>query len=432
MIFVPFTYFTCLTYYLWKKYRSMDVCVVISGLYTLTSFLALIVYLLDELEGGGILWGFLRSAPELGVVPTLLYCGILTIIIYPFTLIRESRIKTIENKAPWTMMIMSWIMIFQFLLTLYLVVDSTMDILNGDLSTLRASHYNGELSPAELKAQTLPSILQYFLYFRNATVMSLPLFFYYMCFEDKPWWLLTLLFLSSLTMPIAAIQAIDRTEFVFYGLMFLWCFVFFRKYMTKVQKIKLSIALSPVILAAIAYFVVVTVARFDDNRVKENKGAGISALQYAGQGYLNFCYFWEYGNSDNPTIERVLPFTSHVLMNVDSTSERRGERGDREQGFMISVFSTFIGDILIDIGFVGLIVWTLFFFVASCLIIKEKDRTEIDTGELLALYLLSAVPLFGIFYYRYYLYTHTFTILFAAYVYFMSVYTFRFKKSEEE
>lgn len=427
MIFIPVLYFTILTIVLWSRSKSFDTCTMISGMYTLTAFLAMVVYLMDELEGGGILYGTLKGNAELGFIPTMLYCLFLTAVIWPLSLISESRIKTIFNTSPWTLNIISWIMIAQFLLTVFLVADSTLDILNGDLSALRASHYNGELSPAEQKVLSLPTVLQYFHYGTYSTILSLPLFFYYMCFENRSWWFRALLFMSSFTMPIAAIQAIDRTEFVFYGLMMLWCIVFFFRYMTKKQKIRFCITLSPIGLLAIAYFAIVTIARFDDARDKENNnGAGISALQYAGQGYLNFCYFWEYGNSDHPTIERVLPMTSHTLLHIDSTSERRGERGSREQGFWISVFGTFLGDILIDLGFVGLCMWIIIYLLLIISFIGYRDRSEIDVGELLVLFIIAAVPLFGIFYYRYYLYTHFFTILFGGIAYFMSKVHFKF------
>ncbi len=425
MIFVPFIYFLCLTLYVWHKHRAFDVCVVMTGLYALTSLLAMIVYLMDELEGGGILYGDLHSDIEIGVVPTVIYCVVLSLTLLPFTLVSESKIERIVNNAPWTMYLVSWVMICQFFLTLYLVVDSTYEILSGDLSALRASHYNGEMSPAELKALTLPVVLQYYHYMTYSTILSMPLFFYYLCFEKKPWWFLTLLFMSTLTMPIAAIQVVDRTEFVYYGLMFVWCVVFFRRFMTKRQKVKLGLALSPLALGALAYFVVVTVARFDDSRDKENKGAAITALQYAGQGFLNFCYFWEYGNGDYPTIERVMPMTSHMLFHVDSTSEHRAERGDRQQGFRISVFGTFIGDVLLDLGFAGMVMWALFFAFVCCMIFQTPHRTEFNTGELLAIFMVSAVPLFGLFYYRYYLFTHFFTLFFVAVSYFMSKYTIR-------
>lgn len=427
MIFVPFIYLTLLTIYFWSKSKAFDTCVFITGMYALTACLAMIVYLMEELEGGGILYGMMRSAPELGIIPTIVYCVLLTVVLWPLSLISESKIKRVVNTAPWTLNILSWLMIAQFLLTFYLVADSTMDILNGDLSALRASHYNGELSPAEQKALTLPRVLQYFHYATYSTILSLPLFFYYTCFEKRALWFRILLFISSFTMPIAAIQAIDRTEFVFYGLMMMWCLVFFFRYMTTKQKVRMGLALTPVAVIALAYFVAVTVARFDDDRDKENNsGPVVAALQYAGQGYLNFCYFWEYGNADNPTIERILPMTSHTLFHVDSTSEQRLDRGSRDQGFFISVFGTFLGDILIDVGFVGLIVWVTAYLLLFLTFIGYRDRTEIDVGELLVLFLVVAIPLFGLFYYRYYLYTHFFTFSMAGIAYFMSKVHFKF------
>ena len=79
MIFLPFIYFFLLSCYLWLRHRTFDVSVYMSSLYTVTSFCALILVLENKLEGSGIL--FDGWEPELGIVPTILYCFLLTVTI---------------------------------------------------------------------------------------------------------------------------------------------------------------------------------------------------------------------------------------------------------------------------------------------------------------------------------------------------------------
>lgn len=139
MILVPFIYFSLLTFYWWKKHKGFDVCVYMSGLYTLTSFLAIIIVANDLLADGGIL--FDNYDIELNVIPTIFYCLFLTLGMLPFSMIYKKDIKTISTNNPLLIDALSCFLIFIALLNLYLVADSTLEILSGDLSTVRSDHY---------------------------------------------------------------------------------------------------------------------------------------------------------------------------------------------------------------------------------------------------------------------------------------------------
>ena len=77
MILVPFIFFSLLTAYLWWRHQCFDVCVYMSSLYTFTSLMAIILVIGDLLEEGGIL--FDAYDIQLSPIPTLLYCGFITI-----------------------------------------------------------------------------------------------------------------------------------------------------------------------------------------------------------------------------------------------------------------------------------------------------------------------------------------------------------------
>ena len=168
----------------------------------------------------------------------------------------------------------------------------------------------------------------------------------------------------------------------------------------------------PVAIGAITYFVAVSQARFEDKDV----GAIKSAVQYVGQGDLNFCFFWEKANPDLISAERELPLLHHFLFRVDNSAEQRAIRSGK-QGFFISVFPSFVGDLLLDISLIGAIIWVLYYFIIVFLIVKKAHRREIDIGEMLAIFVMAAIPIFGVFYYRYMTYSHSFIILLALVVY---------------
>ena len=424
MILIPFIYFCLLTFYWWKKHEGFDVCVYMSGLYALTSLLAIIIVANNLLDQGGIL--FDSYDIELNIIPTILYCTLLTLGMLPFSMIYKKDLKNIYANNPLIVDALSCFLILVAFLNLYLVADSTLEILSGDLSTVRSDHYEGIESPAQVKAESLPYIFRFLYYFNTSTLLAIPLFFYYLCFGRRPWWFALLLLFASLSMPIAGIQSADRTEVVLYGMMFLTCLILFRPHLSRKVKTTLKIVSVPIALAAIVYFVVVSDARFS----KRDGGAATSALQYAGQGYLNFCFFWEKANTDYITAEREFPLISHYVYHIDNDDQRRGVRSG-QQGFFMSVFATYIGDVMLDLTPVGMILWVIIFFLLAVIIFRWPHREELNIGELLMFYVLSIIPIFGIFYYRLMSFTYSFMVILAVLLYFTDKYKFIISTGEK-
>lgn len=419
MVLVPFVYFTLLTFYWWHKHRCFDVCVYMSALYAFTSFCAVMIVCFNLLEGGGLLFDGFEA--ELNLVPTLLYCFLLTLTMAPFALFYRSEIEEIENRSPFIVDCVSWMLIAQSFLNLYLVAGSTMEILSGDLSLVRNSHYAGDASLADLKAMTLPSIFQYYNYLNYCTILALPLFFYNACVAKRAWWFSALLLFASLSSPLKGIQTADRTEFIYYAEMFLLCLVFFKKYLTKGVKMLFYILGAPVVAMMLLYLTVVSSDRFE----KTDAGTTGSVLQYAGQGYLNFCYFYENAKSDYIYVEREFPIITHVVLKKDY-SDMKDERS-AQQGFFIGVFATFIGAVLLDVGFIGVIIWCLFYAFMALFVLKYYNRTKFDISDILCLFVLASVPVFGVFYYRFYSFYIAIEILFVLFLFVMSKYKFKFR-----
>ena len=399
MFLIPAIYFTLLTAYWWIRHQRLDVCVYMSALYALTAWCAVPVVMGGMLDEAGIL--FDEYNLELGFVPTVLYCALLTLGMLPFSYIYGHDIKEVKQSSSIVLECCCWLLFAVFLLNFYLIVDSTVEILSGDLSSVRNDHYQGIQSPAEVKAESLPVYVRYLFYFNTTTILALPLFFYYSCFTNRPWWFKTLLLATSLSMSLSGLQQADRTEFMFYGLMFIYCLLFFWKFLSKGFKRGLVFVGSPLMILVLIYLVAVTQARFAQE--DDNQKAVESTLQYAGQNYLYFCYFWEYARSEYISPEREFPMTWHTLFNIDSSPERREVRSG-EHGFFISVFATYIGDVMLDLSPLGAIIWALCYFLLCISIIRYHHREVFDVGDVLAIFVLAVIPIFGIFYYRYYSY----------------------------
>ncbi|MBO7116783.1 MAG: oligosaccharide repeat unit polymerase [Prevotella sp.] len=380
------------------------------------------VVICDFIGDGGVLFDY---DIVLSPIATLLYCFFITLGILPFSMLYKKDLTKISATNPIIPLAVSIFLISVAFLNLYLVADSTLEILSGDLATIKFEHNTGFKSPAEIKAEGLPVILKFLYFFKSSTLLAIPLFFYYFCFDKKPWWFLVLLFFASLTSPIYCMQMADRTEVVFYAMMFLSCIILFHKFLSSKARTLLRFSVIPIAIIMFIYLAAVTDARFGDR----NEGSTGGVAQYSGQNYLNFCYFWEYGNFNYMTTEREFPLITYILLHKDNTDDRRNERAS-EQGFQMSVFASYIGDIMLDLSPLGMVIWCTLFFLITVVIFKRPHRTEYTLGEYLMYFYLSAIPIFGIFYYRYMVLHYTLMLFVALTVYVTDKFKFVISKEE--
>lgn len=420
MVYIPFLWFLLLTFWLWNKHKRIDICVYMSALYAFTSFCAVLIVELNLLGAGGV--QFEKETLRLNLSPTLLYCVLLTISILPFSRIYMSRIDTITLSSNRLFDYFAAFLLLLALINLYTVFDSTLGILRGDIQEIRASHYGGEESIAFQKLKSLPSILGYIDYFKYTTLLALPMYFYSICFLNKSTLYNILLLFISLTIPLQAIQTVDRTEFIFYAQMFLFSFLLFKKFMGKSQYKQLKLVFIPLAFMFIVYIAMVTIARFGE----KDSGAWGGALQYAGQGYLNFCYFYENANPNIQYTDRMFPLYNHVVNGIDGNSELRDEKS-MYHGFFISVFATFIGDFLLDVGLVGTIGWIIAFFILCITFFPRSNDNVVSLGQLFFVFIMGVIPVFGVFYYRYFYFYYTIMIVTVVIVSLCFHYKFKYK-----
>lgn len=394
MYFVPLIYFLGLTYFFWQKHRCVDLATYISALFTLTSLCGVLMIAGGYLSGSGVLadgWD-----PEFGFVPTILYCSLITLTIYPFSFIRPEKIVHISNIHRYAIYAFSFFIILQGLAVAYLVGDFLSDLLNGDFKFLKDSGYAGDITPADAKMMTMPMPVQVMYLLCSMTLLGIPLFFYYSCIEKRSLWLSVPVLAASISPVLRGILSADRAEIMHYGLMFVFTLILFQKHLTKAVKRFLATASVPVLLIGMVYVVAVSSSRFEDT----NEGTGGSMLEYAGQPYANFCYFYDNHNADLYYFEREFPLTSYFVYKSQYT-DTKDERGAKE-GFFIGVFATHVGSWLLDAGTIGCSVICMLFFIICCWVIKQYNRDEFDIADVLMIFVLGAVPTFGIFYYRYY------------------------------
>jgi hypothetical protein len=87
---------------------------------------------------------------------------------------------------------------------------------------------------------------------------------------------------------------------------------------------------------------------------------------------------------------------------------------------------------MLDLSPIGMIAWCTFFFLIMTIILKRPHREELSVGEYMVYFVFSAIPIFGIFYYRYMSFPYTFMLITVALVYFTDKYDFYFSLPQEK
>ena len=145
------------------------------------------------------------------------------------------------------------------------------------------------------------------------------------------------------------------------------------------------------------------------------------------------CYFWENAKPDFISTEREFPLYNRLVSGIVSDSDRRNVRS-AEQGFYISVFPSFIGDILLDLTLPGMILWIIA-FIAICyaLIPSTADPdTVIHASDYLIVFMLGIIPSFGIFYYRFFDFQSTIIIFSLIIIAYLSKHTFSLSAADDD
>ena len=114
-------------------------------------------------------------------------------------------------------------------------------------------------------------------------------FFYSICFLHKKWWFNMIILLSSLGTIIASIIGIDRSMVFYFIIEMFLAYVIFKRYIPKKKKIYIYLFGGLILFGAVSYMVMLTMSRFGQG---DNDIAKSSVIDYAGQSFIYFCFFF--------------------------------------------------------------------------------------------------------------------------------------------
>ena len=392
LIYVPPIYFTGLCIYLIWTHRRIEVTAWMSFLYAISAYASIYVFERDLI---GIEYG--TPLKEVGIVPTLLYCGLLTLTMWPFHLMRSERIKTIEQPKKWLFYALSMLFILTFFCTAICYYPDFREVFTSDsLKAVRDVVYTDDKEGIELSGwrylMAMPETL-----FSALAMLAIPFFFYSLSFMKNPWWFNVLLLIGSTTSILKSTLIAGRTQIIYWIFIFVACYLFFHQFLRTRMRFFIQLVFGIVGGLVIVMFLAITASRY--NEMLEY--AFEMVMLYIGEPFVYFCYFWDYFQSDLISFERLMPFTHQFILGHPVDLEVYRNKVYSESGLFIGVFFTFLGDLLIDITRLGMIIYVFVYHGVARWLLRRSVPEQMPFHQILIWFILLLVPLEGLFYYSF-------------------------------
>lgn len=392
MIAVPFFYFLFLLLFVLFKKKKFDVSAYIICLYLISAFCSILVDVYD-------LRIWYTQYYKITLTPTILYCGLLTLMLIPFIKLPPLDVSSIQPIKPKLFKTISYIYIFAFFIVLISAAGLIVRVLTGDMSAIRMAISHGEADDLSI-FNNVPSFIRPLVVisnvFASVSMIMLLFYFYSVCFLNNSKRFNTLLFASSTTILIFAIIGADRSKVIYWMISYGFFLLLFWNVMTKAQKrrnTKISIFIFSIVLL---YFLMLTFQRFDSS----DTGSGGSMIYYAGQSFIHFCYFFDEHPYQGFTLQKVFPLYFKLFVDNDISSSTELNRiMSNETGIFHGIFNTFMGDIMMSSSSIVGILYCLFIFLFSSYLLRKIKK--IDFYFLIILFFFASILMFGMFVHYY-------------------------------
>lgn len=386
LIYIPFLYFFSLLVFNVIRVKSFNLGNLLLSIYAFSAFLSIILYKVEFLH---------YKDTEIMLSSCIFYCVLLTIFFLPF--LSHSRSKEYKILLPddKTFTYISIFFIAINILAVLLLLKTIVFVLGYDPKSLRDAGLNNVYAVSTPESAGL-WILGHF---SDFYLLILVFFFYSVTYLKKGFVFNALLFFASLSTIVNGLMSGGRTQIIYWLLVFISCFLYFRKDMAKKLRKRLLVFSLIILSLIITYIALVTASRFENAFSGETDyEEAFSLLDYTGQIFLNFNNFFANFEHKGYTFARIFPFIydwTHAV-NFDLSVYKRSIAMD------IGVFSTFLGDWYIDMGITGIIIYTIVYSIAGFFINRDYIYKSRKLQQILLYFLVFQIPLNGIFYYSLY------------------------------
>lgn len=403
-VILPALYFTILCLLLTLRHKRFELSALMAAIYAVSAWMSIIVYLYN-------LRDLAHDVPHIPFAYPLIYCSLITLTILPFSHLHSEKIERIPQPNMRLFNLVAYAFIITFILTVInLLPDIISTLLSGDLQDIRNDVYSDQEQVTRTGIHYLLALPETLL--SPCSPLMMMMFFYSICFLKKPRWFNIALFLSSTTPIMPAILIAGRTQIVYWIFILIASYLFFSPHLSARQKHIFTISGGCILGFFVLFMLAVTVARWDFHKDMYNM-----LCIYTGEPYIQFCKFMDQYHNNHIHLQRLFPFTHYFLLhrNIDLNDYR--EVIDIESGMSIHIFYTFLGDLLVDIGRTGMILYCLVYNFLTNSFLRRKDSAEMPFYQLLIVSICMLVPLEGLFYYSFHTIRMSYYIIETAFLY---------------
>lgn len=335
----------------------------------------------------------------LSILPTLEYCFLLTFFLIPLYNFNPTKITKVTFQD--TKFVKSLI-VFYFAITVVLILayheDFVARFIASEVVDTRRLINEGE-SFLKSYPRLLQIILNFFMIFGAMSYMLIFVFFFSISYLHLGKVYNLMAILGSLCAIYVGILGMDRSKTIFWMMIGGLCCVLFWKQLGSKERRRIVIGGSALAFVFVAYFAFVTINRFGQGEDKE--ASTNSVVAYAGQPYVNFCYFTEkFRNPDGVTLKYLIPLTHKYVLGDYKGSVDHQQYLTKKTGIECGVFCSVIGDFYLSDGLIGPFIITLYYLLLTKLVFRRRKDT-ISFRRLFVSFAVMIIPCVGTITYLY-------------------------------
>lgn len=360
--------FIFILYFYIRKVRSFNLGGLLLGVYTVSSVFSVFFFHDPFIK-------YTIHNVELSIEPFLYLLVVLMIFFIPILRFNENNIKTFIKPNISKFKILAWLAIITSTVTVLLVIPFVLKNMSGDISLNR----NDTMSSGGIKYTTNGFLDKVIMVARSLEKISMLMLFY--CFfilKDKKLKLIQyLLIIPAIISPsLLALSYVARGPLLFLILLVFAMFFLFRKHMSNKTKKRFMASFISMGVVLMIVFAAITISRFGKSSQRtDDFGISFFFYKYAGENFVNFNGLLYNGQQGLMYGENCFPYFANALGIGNRTSlDEHRYVGEAKTGVPIWVFYTFVGDLCIDFGKLGTLIFAILISLISLRYIKVSDR----------------------------------------------------------
>lgn len=416
MAYIPFIYFTLLfILHMQKSNVRFGAGAMTLLLVDMQSFFSAILDIRN-------LYGDFGCNPfALSMGGVMLYCVLWTIVLFPILQL-DGKDICMEITKPGLFRLLCIVAIV--CVGVYVVGTGAIGKTIEKLATTRAEAYEISMDNSQFYQGKRSFWLWIPMIFANASPLCLLLWFLSETIAPQSFWIRIGLLLASSFLMLQAYAGGGRAQLIWYVQIFVIFFAYFANLIPPSKKKMMLVLLAIIGGAAFIGLMSITLSRFDANAADY---ALDSFVGYAGQNLNNFCACLPYVGTDFLFGDRIAPLTTFLSTGTPYDMKEFYRELAMVYPLQVNVFFTVFGDVLMDIGVIGLGMYLLLYLLFANYLVLPRNNV-LYTPQILMFALLVGVPVYGLYSYPYIRTTGTLYQLTLLVLYILFRYSFKYGK----